>query len=98
MSRNSDYSHSELNNLMRQVVKVQNPDDSFGNQNPPVFTSYYLITIVLYKRIKDPLLFSIKRALRYILDIKDNSTESYIALKLMKDRSTLNTKEINNII
>lgn len=89
---------SDLSSLMNKVIKVQNPDGSFGNKNRPVYTSYFLIAMVLFNSVKDPYLFFIKRALKYVLNIGDNRVESYIALKLLGDRSSLNKKEINNII
>ena len=89
---------SELNILMHKVIKAQNLDGSFGSNNQSVFTSYYLIAMVLDNKVTEPFKFSIKRALAYLIGIKDNSAESYIALKLIRDRSTFNKKELMSII
>lgn len=93
-----EISEAELNALIYKVIKIQNPDGSFGDENCHILTSYYLIAMVLYKRVKEPFLLSTKRALTYILTIKDDSPESYIALKLMRARTGFNKKETINVI
>lgn len=84
--------------LLAKVIDIQNLDGSFGKRNKSIFTSYYLIAMVLYNKLVEPFTFSLKKALLYIIENQDKTPESYIALKLIRDRTIHNKREISRII
>lgn len=90
--------NSDINTLMEEVFEMQNFDGSFGDGEKLLYTSYFLIAMVLYKRVKSPFLLIIKRAVNYILYADEHSSIRYLALKLLKEKTSLRSKEIQNKI